>query len=144
MRGVPSGVDGPCGLRQPDEMDASDFRSRQVLRDLARIAGQAGVGGPVAVLCATDVGQDLVWAALARLLTDALENWSADPALPELWYARVGMLRKAPAPLRAGLMNGAKRLRDLGLIADMAAPDPSALITTPLARLAPALMRDDG
>lgn len=121
-------------------MLAADFRTRQALADLERAAGGDPLAEDTRAAFVSAAPPERLWSATACLLWQALANGTRDPFLADLWDQRHAELVAAPAPIRAALMNGFARLRDLGLVNDRCRPRPEELVTQPLSRLEPALM----
>ena len=121
-------------------MRDSDFRTRQVLADLGRVAGAGLATDPWAAAFDPDIRPKALWPALAALLHLSIEVGEADPVLAGLWQRHRRAIATAPAPIRAALMQGVLHLRDLGLLDLADAPGPADLVTTPLRQLAPPLI----
>jgi hypothetical protein len=121
-------------------MYAANFRTRQALADLERAAGGDLQSEDTRAAFDSTSPPDRVWSATACLLWQALEGRSKDPFLEDIWDQRFADLIAAPAPIRAALMNGFDRLRDLGLSSDNCKPRLEDLVTMPRARLEAALM----
>jgi hypothetical protein len=120
-------------------MFADDFPSRQALADLKRAAG----GDPLAVETAAAFDPaapaERVWQGVASLMWQALAEGRADPFMQDIWDQRQAELLAAPAPIRAAVMNGFQRLRDLGLVEDRCRPQADHRVTHPRAAVEAAL-----
>jgi hypothetical protein len=121
-------------------MLADDFRTRQALADLKRVAGGDRLPDDICIAFDHSALPDRLWAAAARLLWQALASGSEEPFLEDLWDQRHAALIAAPAPIRAALMNGFNRLCDLMLLLDSCRPGPNDLVTLSRTSLEPALM----
>lgn len=120
-------------------MLTDDFRTRQAAADLLRVPGStARPGSGPDVLNERD-GVRLC-AAFAARVANALTIGRIDPLLVDLWGAKSDHLRRAPAPIRAALMNGVQRLADLNLLALPDGPSPAELLSMPLQGLAKPLI----
>ena len=118
----------------------ADFRTRQALADLARVPGNGIIADPWTVAFGVGTRPADLWASLAAIVQLVLEAGSPDPALGDLWWLHRKAVAAAPAPIRAALMTGVGHLRTLELIDLADAPAATDLITTPLGKLAPALI----
>ena len=121
-------------------MQDADFRTRQVLADLARIPGAGIIADPWTVAFGVETRPADLWASLAGIVQLVMDAGSPDPALDDLWLLHRKAVTAAPAPIRAALMNGVGHLRTFGLVELAGAPAANHLITTPLRKLAPALV----
>lgn len=118
-----------------------DFRLRQSLSDLHRVPGVAAVQEPSTVLFGSDAKSDKRWAALARAIADSLETEAVDPFLADMWEANVHLVRKAPAAIRAALMNGICAMRTWNLGEGIDPPSCEELVTFSMQPVASALIR---
>ncbi|MFN5997709.1 MAG: hypothetical protein ACK47C_17415 [Paracoccaceae bacterium] len=121
-------------------MRSSNFRTRQALADLDRAAGGDPQGGDSSAAFDSAAPPDRLWSATACLLWQALMGRVKDPFLEDIWDQRRADLIAAPAPIRAALMNGFDRLRDLGLTGDHCKPRHEDLVTVPRTSVESALM----
>ncbi|WP_137110009.1 hypothetical protein [Rhodobacter sp. SY28-1] len=112
-------------------MFADDFSSRQALADLERAAGGDPLADDTSAAFDRAALPDRVWAATASLLWQAMAGGRRDPFLEDIWDQWQAELLAAPAPIRAALMNGFQRLRDLGLLEERCKPLPDHRVTHP-------------
>jgi hypothetical protein len=120
-------------------MQDADFRARQVLADLGRVAALHSVPEPWGTALAADTPLDHRAAAAATLLQLILATRTPDPVLEDLWSHRQEFLAQ-PAQVRAALMNGFDHLRQRGLAPDPCRPAPPDCLTHRRPDLEPALI----
>ncbi len=116
-------------------MKHADFRERQVLADLGRVAPPESAPDPWAAVFAPDGWPETRAAATAVLLQLIPETSTPDQTAEDLWLAYRQDLLTQPAPIRAALMNGFDHLRRRGLVAETCQPLPEDCITHPRADL---------
>ena len=118
----------------------ADFRERQVLADLQRVAALQSVPDPWPALIAPDASAKLRSAAASVLLQLMIETGTPDPAAEEVWLTFQQDFLAQPAPVRAGLVNGFDQLRQRGFGAETCQPAPADRVTHPRADLERALI----
>lgn len=110
-------------------MFPDDFPSRQALADLERAAGDDPLAVEIAAAFDRSAPAERAWQGAASLLWQSLVERRVDPFLQDIWDQRQAQLLPAPAPIRAAVMNGFQRLRDLGLVEDRCRPQPDHRLT---------------
>lgn len=118
----------------------AEFRERQVLADLQRVAAPLSVPDPWAAIYAPDATPGSRAAAVAVLMQLILETGTPDPATEDLWLTHRRDFLAQPAPVRAALMNGLDLLRQRGLVPETCRPRPEDCITLPRSGLESALV----
>lgn len=115
-------------------MQDSNFRERQVLADLQRVAALQSVPNPWSLALAPDTTPERRTAATATLLHLVLATETPDPATDEFWSYQDDFLAQ-PARIRAALMNGFDMLCLRGFGASTCQPTGEACVTYPRADL---------
>jgi hypothetical protein len=121
-------------------MRHTDFRERQVLADLQRVAAHLSLSDPWSALIAPDANAKLRSAATSVLLQLMIETDTADPAAEDIWLTFRQDFHAQPAPARAALMNGFDRLCRLGLAPETCQPALGDCVTHRRAELEQALI----